>query len=389
MTTPITPPASPLASGNGGKPRILVVDDEPLNIKVLVELLTPSYALGVAKNGQQALERLTAGPLPDLILLDVMMPGMDGYRVCEILKATPEYEGIPVVFVTAMGEIEDEAKGFALGAVDYLTKPISPAVALARVRTHLRLRETQRILHDYNQVLEQQIKDRTDEVIARTREVVQTQDITIRALASLAETRDNETGNHIRRTQHYIKILAEALVTHHRFSPHLTPGTIELLFKSAPLHDIGKVGIPDSILLKPGKLTPEEFEIMKTHTDVGRNALLAAAAGCCQDRMEFLSLACDIVASHHEKWDGSGYPRGIKGEEIPFSARLMAVADVYDALICKRVYKAAFSHEAAMNVIREGSGRHFDPAVVEALNACETSIKDIAARFAEGRHDGG
>ncbi len=381
--TTLDPAARPDASGGHHKPRILVVDDEPLNIKVLVDLLGPGYALSVAKNGEQALERLRIGPLPDLVLLDVMMPGMDGHRVCEIMKATPDYADIPVIFVTAMGEVEDEAKGFALGAVDYLTKPVSPPVALARVRTHLRLREANRVLQDYNKVLEQEVHDRTREVMARTRQVVQTQDVTIRALASLAETRDNETGNHIRRTQHYVKVLAEALADHERFAAHLDADTIELLFKSAPLHDIGKVGIPDAILLKPGKLTPDEFDIMKTHADLGRDALLAAAAGSDLDQIGFLRLACDIAGGHHEKWDGSGYPRGLKGEDIPFSARLMAVADVYDALICKRVYKPAFTHDDAMRMIREGSGTHFDPAVVEALTRREDAFKGIAARFAD------
>lgn len=381
--TTLDPATHSDTSGGHRKPRILVVDDEPLNIKVLVDLLGPGYTLSVAKNGTQALERLRVGPPPDLVLLDVMMPGMDGHQVCEIMKDTPDYADIPVIFVTAMGEVEDEAKGFALGAVDYLTKPVSPPVALARVRTHLRLREANRILQDYNQVLEQEVQDRTREVMERTRQVVDTQDVTIRALASLAETRDNETGNHIKRTQHYVKILAEALVDHERFAAHLDADTIELLFKSAPLHDIGKVGIPDAILLKPGKLTPDEFEIMKTHADLGRDALMAAAEGSAPDQIGFLRLACDIAGGHHEKWDGGGYPRGLKGEDIPFAARLMAVADVYDALICKRIYKPAFTHDDAMRMIREGVGTHFDPAVVEALNRCEDAFKEIAARYAD------
>ncbi|SDE47399.1 response regulator [Rhodospira trueperi] len=365
------------------RPLLMVVDDEPMNIKVLVDLLGGSYRLTVAKSGHQALQRLRAGPPPDLILLDVMMPGMDGHALCRVLKDTPEFADIPVIFVTALGEVDDETRGFELGAVDYLTKPISPSVALARIRTHLQLRHARRVLEDYSRTLEAEVRERTDQLMARTREVVHAQDVTIRALASLAETRDNETGNHIKRTQHYVRLLAEALAEHPRFAAFLDDDTIELLFKSAPLHDVGKVGIPDAILLKPGRLTDDEMAIMKTHAALGREALLAAAEGSDPSDIGFLSLACDIAGGHHEKWDGSGYPSGLKGEEIPTAARLMAVADVYDALICKRVYKPAFSHANAMEIIRDGRGTHFDPDIVDALLAQEDAVRAIAARYAD------
>ncbi|MBB4285764.1 response regulator [Roseospira goensis] len=372
-----------MTTASDSRPLVLVVDDEPMNIKVLVDLLENDYRLAVAKTGHQALQRLESGPVPDLILLDVMMPGMDGHDLCRVIKGTPRYADIPVIFVTALADAGDEAQGFALGAVDYLTKPISPAVTQARVRTHLKLRQARRVLEDYSHTLEAEVRQRSEELMARTREVVQAQDVTIRALASLAETRDNETGNHIRRTQHYVRILAEALVAHPRFAPHLDGDTIDLLFKSAPLHDVGKVGIPDAILLKPGRLTDDEMAIMKSHAELGRQALLAAAEDGDPHRVGFLRFGCDIAGGHHEKWDGSGYPRGLAGEDIPFAARLMAVADVYDALISRRVYKPAFPHDKAMAIIREGHGTHFDPAVVEALLAREDEVRAIATRYAD------
>ncbi|WP_343869447.1 two-component system response regulator [Caenispirillum bisanense] len=356
--------------------RILIVDDEPINVKVLVDLLRDQYALVVAKDGPQALSRLAGDVLPDLVLLDVMMPGMDGLEVCRRIKADPRTADLPVIFVTALGQAHDEAHGFTCGAVDYITKPISPPVVLARVATHLTLRRAQAALRDQNRQLE-------DRVRQRTAEVVMTQDVTIRALASLAETRDNETGNHIRRTQYYVRRLAEELRGHARFAADLDDRTIDLLFKSAPLHDVGKVGIPDAILLKPGRLTDEEFTIMKRHAALGREALLAALDGQADQGVDFLRYAMEIAAGHHEKWDGSGYPAGLAGEAIPLSARLMAVADVYDALISRRVYKPAFPHEKAVAIITEGRGSHFDPDIVDAFLRIADDFRAIAARYAD------
>jgi putative two-component system response regulator len=312
-------------------------------------------------------------PRPDLILLDIMMPGMDGYEVCQQLKADPKTAGIPVVFLTAKVEVEDEQKGFDVGAVDYITKPISPPIVLARVKTQLTLKAAADFLRDKNAFLE-------TEVARRTRQVSTIQDVTIMAMASLAETRDNETGNHIRRTQNYVRLLAQELQRQGKFTAQLTAESIELLYKSAPLHDIGKVGIPDSILLKPGKLTPEEFAVMKTHTTLGRDAILAAEK-LLDEPNSFLEYAREIAYCHQEKWDGSGYPQGLAGETIPVSARLMAVADVYDALISRRVYKPPFPHAEALEIIRAGRSSHFDPAMVDAFVAIAEQFRAVAERF--------
>ena len=308
-----------------------------------------------------------------------MMPGLTGHDVCAQLKTDPVTAGIPVIFVTAMAEVGDEARGFELGAVDYITKPVSPPILLARVHTHLTLKAAKDFLKDQNAYLE-------SEVQRRTQEVSMIQDVTIMAMASLAETRDNETGNHIRRTQNYVRILARQLQGHPRFAAFLSDANIELLYKSAPLHDIGKVGIPDRILLKPGKLTPEEFEIMKTHTTLGRDAILHAEVRLNSPNT-FLRFARDIAYAHQEKWDGSGYPLGLRGDEIPVAARLMAVADVYDALISRRVYKPPFPHEQAVQIISEGRGKHFDPDMVDAFLQVAEDFRSIAATFADTEGD--
>ena len=354
---------------------ILVVDDTPDNIALLSTLLKDRYKVRAANNGERALAIAAGQPRPDLILLDIMMPGMDGYEVCERLKIDPPTADIPVIFLTAKVQVEDEEFGLRLGAVDYITKPISPPIVLARVETHLTLKRARQFLQDRNAYLEA-------EVWRRSREVMAIQEVTIMAMASLAETRDNATGNHIRRTQHYVRALAQHLRHHPRFAAALNDETIELLFKSAPLHDIGKVGIPDRILLKPGRLTPDEFEIMKTHAALGRDAI-AAAERYLDTPDSFLRFAREIAYSHQEKWDGSGYPEGLWGEQIPLSARLMAVADVYDALISRRIYKPALPHEQAVALIRGGRDQHFDPDIVDAFLECAEQFRTIAARFAD------
>ena len=362
-----------------GKPIILVVDDTPDNLLLMANLLKDSYTVKAANNGEKALRIARDTPPPDLILLDVMMPGMTGHEVAQHLQAEPATRDIPIIFLTAMSSSADETRGLELGAADYITKPISPPVVLARVRTQLKVKDAADFLRDQNAYLEREVQ-------RRTRELSAIQDVTIHAMASLAETRDNETGNHIRRTQHYVKVLAEHLRTHPRFSAVLDDATITLLFKSAPLHDIGKVGIPDAILLKRGRFTPEEFEIMKTHTTLGRDAIAHAEGQLGMD-VDFLHLAKQIAYSHQEKWDGSGYPQGLAGEAIPVAARLMAVADVYDALISRRVYKEGMPHEKAVAIIREGRGSHFDPDVCDAFLANQQGFREIAARFADSDHD--
>jgi putative two-component system response regulator len=360
-------------------PTILAVDDTPVNLSLITGLLKSHYRVKVANSGEKALRIAHSDLPPDLVLLDVMMPDLDGIEVCRRLKDDPRTRHIPVIFLTAMSKSEDERIGLEAGAVDYITKPISPPILLARVKTHLQLKAGQDFLKDKNAYLE-------SEVYRRTREVQAIQDVTILTMASLAETRDNETGNHIRRTQHYVKALAIKLRDHPRFAGYFTDHVIDLLFKSAPLHDIGKVGIPDKILLKPGKLTPEEFEIMKTHTTLGRDAIEQAERQLGTP-VEFLKLAKEIAYAHQEKWDGSGYPEGLAGEAIPVSARLMAVADVYDALISRRVYKPAFPHEKSVELILEGRGKHFDPDITDAFMEIREEFRAIAKRFADSDGD--
>ncbi|GKT19127.1 two-component system response regulator [Acidovorax sp. SUPP2522] len=352
---------------------VLVVDDTPDNLTLMGTLLRDHYHVKVANQGEKALRIAQSAPPPDLILLDIMMPGIDGYEVCRQLKAHPQSRDIPIIFLTARSTSDDERTGLAAGAVDYITKPISPPILLARVHTHLALKATADFLRDKSAYLER-------EVAMRTLEVQAIQDVTIMAMTSLAETRDNETGNHIRRTQLYVKALAEHLRTHPRFEQALTERMIELLYKSAPLHDIGKIGIPDRILLKPGKLTVEEFEVMKTHTTLGRNAIEDAERRLGM-RVAFLSVSKEIAYSHQEKWDGTGYPEGLAGDAIPVSARLMAVADVYDALISKRIYKPAYSHEQACATIVRGRGAHFDPDMVDAFVELADDFRDIAVKY--------
>ncbi len=358
---------------------ILVVDDTPDNLKLMSGLLKDLYRVKIANGGEKALAIAGSETPPDLILLDIMMPGMDGYEVCRRLKADHATHDIPVIFLTAMTGAEEEEMGLRLGAVDYITKPISPATVMARVETHLKLKASSDFLRDKAEYLE-------TEVARRTREISAIQDVTILAMASLAETRDSDTGNHIRRTQHYVRALATTLKDHPRFASHLDDGVIDMLFKSAPLHDIGKVGIPDRILLKPGRFEPHEFEIMKTHTTLGRDAIEHAERSLGTP-VAFLAMAKEIAYAHQEKWDGSGYPAGIGGDDIPVAARLMAVADVYDALISRRVYKDGMSHDKAVQIIKDGRGSHFDPDIVEAFLALEDEFKAIADRFADNDGD--
>ncbi|KQZ78713.1 MULTISPECIES: response regulator [unclassified Pseudomonas] len=358
---------------------VLVVDDTPDNLMLMADLLKDKYRVKAANSGETALRILQNNPLPDLILLDIMMPGLSGHEVARKLQQDARTRDIPIIFLTALASLENEIHGLELGAVDYITKPISPPLVLARVQTQLKIKAAADFLRDQNEFLEQEVQ-------RRTREVVAIQDVTIHAMASLAETRDNETGNHIRRTQHYVRLLAELLRDHPRFNPVLNDDSIRQLFRSAPLHDIGKIGIPDHILLKPGRFTADEFEIMKTHTTLGRDAIQRA-----EDQLglsvDFLRVAKEIAYSHQEKWDGSGYPQGLVGEEIPVSARLMAVADVYDALISRRVYKAGMPHEQAVEIIRQGRASHFDPDVCDAFLANAEQFHAIAERFTDSDQD--
>jgi putative two-component system response regulator len=326
---------------NDSRPAILVVDDEPTNLQVLRLVLQDQYRLFFAKSGERALA-LAEQEHPDLVLLDIMMPGMSGYEVCEALKGNPATHNIPVIFVTALADTQDEAKGFAAGCVDYLTKPINAIITRARVRTHLSLVQV--------------------DTLRQTRlELIQ-------RLGMAAEYKDNETGLHVIRMSHFARLTALA----YGFGAEHA----EQLFHAAPMHDIGKIGTPDAILQKRGPLTPEEWTVMRQHAEVGATIMGSHTPG-------LLQTAHTIALTHHEKWDGSGYPRGLKGEEIPIEGRIVAVADVFDALTSERPYKPAWTVEAAVELLQRESGKHFDPKVVEAFLTRLPEITEIKDRWAE------
>jgi len=336
------------------KQTILVVDDTPENIDVLNGVLHPQYKVKAALNGERALKIAGGDPKPDMILLDIMMPGMDGYEVCRQLKANPATAKIPVIFVTAKNQEEDERKGLEIGAVDYITKPISPGIVLARIHTHL-------ALYDQNRVLEQKVRERTEELHLTRMEI-------IRRLGRAAEFKDNETGLHVIRMSHYSRLIAESLENGNDWS--------DLIFNAAPMHDIGKIGIPDKILLKPGKLDDEEWKLMHQHPAFG-----GAIIGEHSTRL--MQMSKEIALSHHEKWNGSGYPNGIKNDEIPLSGRIIAIADVFDALTTERPYKKAWSVEKAVNLIEENAGSHFDPNLVPVFHDVMPEILEVKEQHAE------
>ncbi|MBL8359145.1 MAG: response regulator [Rubrivivax sp.] len=342
------------------QPTVLVIDDVPENLLVVSELLREDgYVVRVARSGPAGLRHAKLVPQPDLILLDVMMPQMDGYEVLRRLRADPETVEIPVIFVTASGEESDEEHGLALGAVDFLRKPIRPLVTLARVRAQIQARQARRAMAHANRTLAGEVGDRIRELHAARR-------VAIRALAHLAEQRDPETGNHILRTQGYVQELALALRDEPGYAEQLDDRMVDWMAESAPLHDIGKVGIPDNILLKPGPLTPDEWVVMRTHTTIGARAIELAERDM-DEPTDFLRIAHQIAQSHHERWDGKGYPQGLSGTEIPLAARIMAVADVFDALISPRVYKKPMPIGDAWRIIVADSGTRFDPAVVRSF----------------------
>ena len=334
------------------KQRILIVDDAPINIRLLKELFKNEYEVDVATNGTEALELAYGEDQPDLILLDIMMPEMDGYEVCRRLKQDTRTKHIPVLFITAKGEEGDETKGLNLGAVDYITKPISPAKVISRVRTHMNL-------HIY--------QERLEEIVAeRTKQLRKGYIDTIHRLVLASEFKDEETGAHIKRISYYTNVLAQQLGMDNKFC--------EAIFYASPMHDIGKVAIPDAVLLKQGPLDEDEWQIMKTHAAIGAKILEGSDS-------PYLQMAMDIAGAHHERWDGSGYPHGIAGEAIPLTARIMNIADQYDALRSKRPYKPAIDHRKSISIISQGDGRtmpeHFDPEVLAAFRKITDEFHDI------------
>ena len=358
---------------------ILIVDDSPENLTVLGELLCERYQVRAANSGPRGLALASLQPLPDLILLDVMMPDMSGYEVLEHLRANAETRDIPVIFITAMNATEDEQRGLELGAADYITKPLRPPIVLARVQTQLGLKLARDRLNSLNASLETEIGRRMHENLL-------VQEVTIRALARLAETRDNETGAHILRTQAFVLALARRVAHHPRFRDQLDERSMSMMAESAPLHDIGKVGIPDRVLQKPGKLTADEWALMKTHARLGAEAIDRAIEDTGHP-VEFLAYARQIALHHHERWDGSGYPDGLAGDAIPLSARLMAVADVFDAMISRRVYKLPMSFAVVRETMAAESGRHFDPDLLRAFLDDFEAFCDIATQHPDEAHE--
>jgi putative two-component system response regulator len=347
------------------KPRILVVDDEPFYLDLLANTLSGDYDVIVAKNGEQALRLAQTGHRPNLILLDVVMPQMDGHTACRRLKENPLTHEIPVIFLTAKNDVTDELKGFDLGAVDYITKPISIPILQTRVKIHLALSE-QRI------ALEHLVAERTQQ-LERTKNAV------VYSMGALAEARDEETGSHILRTREYVKTLGKTLARQERYRRLLSESTIDLIARAAQLHDIGKVGVADRVLRKRGPLNAEERREMNLHVIHGYEAIINAERHV--GATTFTAAAKEIAYGHHEKWDGSGYPQGLASEAIPLSARMMALADVYDALVSRRYYKPALPHSEAMAIITQRRGTHFDPDLVDAFEACSDDFRDISERY--------
>lgn len=342
----------------GVKDTVLIVDDTPENIDILKGILSSAYRVKVATSGVLAL-RIAAADPPGLILLDVMMPEVDGYEVCRRLKADRSTRDIPVIFVTACADVAAETRGFALGAEDYITKPVSPPVVLARVRTHLALKDRARHL-------ESLVQERTAGLTARTRELEETRMEIVRCLGRAGEIRDNETGLHLIRLSHYAKLMGQQV--------GMTEVEAEHLMYASMLHDIGKIGIPDHILMKPGKLTAEEFEVVKTHCQIGAKIIGDHPA-------DMLLQARDIALTHHEHWDGRGYPLGLQEEAIPLAGRIAAICDVFDALTSERPYKKAWSPEDALAHIRKESGSHFDPSLVPLFAALWQDLEAVRSAF--------
>jgi putative two-component system response regulator len=351
------------------KDRILIVDDVEINRMILREILSGDYELLEAENGLQAVEVLyNAAPLPQAVLLDIMMPGMDGFEVLGMIKANQETEKIPVLFITAADAEHNETRGLTEGAVDYISKPFNPEVVKARVDNHIQLKR-------YRAELE-------DMVEKKTAELMRTHETMLEALATIIEYRSLESGTHIKRSTELGRLLINHMLPDPAFHAELTGLNCNSIVKAMSLHDIGKIGIPDSILLKPGNLTPEEFEIIKQHAVIGGDIIDTISASLPDDA-QYLRHCKDICRWHHERWDGTGYPDGLSGEDIPLSARISSVVDVYDALMNKRCYKAAMSHEEAIEILRRGGGVQFDPRIIRIVMDIEPVFRCLEEQMAD------
>ena len=348
------------------KPKILVVDDEDRNLRLMEAILLPlGYDIVFAHDGKEALEKIQETPV-DVILLDIMMPEMDGFEVARRLKSDNETKIIPIVMVTALQEVGDRIKALEAGADDFLNKPVDKTEVRARVASLLKVKAYNDHMRNYQQELESEVAKRTKELKKAFEKIKVVSLETIYRLTKAAEFRDEDTGAHIQRMSNYSAIIAQTM--------GLSEQTVESILYAAPMHDIGKIGIPDRILLKPAKLDPDEWVIMKQHTIMGGRILEESAAG-------FIKLGEIVALTHHEKWDGSGYPKGLKGMKIPLVGRIVAIADVFDALTSKRPYKEAFSLEKSYEIIKEGSGTHFDPDVVDAFFASREKLLAIKEKF--------
>jgi putative two-component system response regulator len=353
------------------KAKILIVDDSETD-RLIIRNILKDYELTEACDGLEAITIIQNSSDFDLVILDLNMPKMNGFEVLKTLKNNPASTESSIIILTNYDESENEIKGLELGAVDYIRKPLNIQSLRKRIDIHVNLRNIQKSIENYNQILEETVKERTHELII-------TRDLTIHALIGLLEVRDVESSNHTIRTQYMVKEISEYLRNKEEYKDILTEDYIMELYKTAPLHDIGKVGIPDKILLKPGKLSFEEFEIMKKHTTFGVEALSYNLKN--ENAPSFIKTAIEIAGTHHEKFDGTGYPMGLKGKDIPLPGRIMAITDVYDALTSKRVYKPAYEHEYAIEYIKSESGKHFDPEIVEAFIEIQDRIFEISNKF--------
>jgi putative two-component system response regulator len=359
---------------------ILIVDDDGLNVSILEEILADKYDIHVARNGAEAVKMVVAQPF-DVVLMDIMMPQMDGYEACRRIKASDRGASTQVILVSARASTGERLVGYEAGADDYLIKPFDDDELLAKVKVHMRLRNaldelerSRAAVAEDNQVLGNIVEQQGEELVHH-------RDLIVFALAKLAESRDPETGEHLERIRAYCRVLAGELARSGPYTGQIDDVFISTIYLSSPLHDIGKVGIPDAILLKPGRLTDSEFAIMKQHSEIGA-AALADVRNYGQSGA-YLHMAIDIAKSHHERFDGSGYPDGLAGENIPLAARIVAVADVFDALTSVRVYKRAFTVQVARMMIENDAGKHFDPVVVDAFSRCFDQFLEIRTELSE------